>query len=58
MTTTTIQCLIVDLAHIQCELEQGPYDDAAAWAKELRLVTNAVNALVELRDALKAEELD
>lgn len=51
MNTTTIQRLIVDLAHLQCELEQGPHDDAVAWAKELRLVTNAVNALVELRVA-------
>ena len=58
MNTTTIQRLIVDLAHLQCELEQGPYDDAVAWAKELRLVSNAVNALVELRDELKTQELD
>lgn len=58
MTTTTIQRLIVDLAHLQCELEQGPHDDAVAWARELRLVTNAVNALVELRVALEVEELE
>lgn len=58
MNTTTIQRLIVDLAHIQCELESGPHEDAVAWAKELRLVNNAVNALVELRDAWMTEQLD
>jgi hypothetical protein len=51
MTTTTIQCLIVDLAHLQCDLESGPYDDAVAWAEELRLVANASQALVALRES-------
>ena len=51
MKYSTIQCLIVDLGHFQCELEQGPYEDSLEWAASLRILTTATRALVELRDS-------